>query len=69
MQDERLLRATRAMKLKDYDTAMKLLSQEAVDKPDSFIVFDLRAACCLHSGKHEQALDDAMQCTKLNPEW
>ncbi|KAI3430257.1 hypothetical protein D9Q98_004853 [Chlorella vulgaris] len=69
MQDERLLRATRAMKLKDYDTAMKLLSQEAADKPDGFIVFDLRAACCLHSGKHEQALDDAMQCTKLNPEW
>lgn len=67
--DERILRATRAMQLKDYDTAARLLSQEAAEKPDSFIVYDLRAAACLHSGRHEQALDDAMHCTKLNPEW
>jgi tetratricopeptide (TPR) repeat protein len=57
------------MKLKDFDTAHKLLSQEAGGKPGSFIVFDLRAACCLHSGKHDQALDDALLCTKLNPDW
>lgn len=69
MPDEGLLRATRAMKLQDFQTAHKLLSQEAGEKPDSFIVFDLRAACSLHSGRHDEALDDALLCTKLNPDW
>jgi tetratricopeptide (TPR) repeat protein len=66
---ERLLRATRAMQLRDYEAAARLLSQEAEEQPGSFLAYDLRAACSLQAGRHEQALDDAMHCTKLNPDW
>lgn len=66
---DRLLRATRAMRLGDVDAALSLLSQEAREQPGGHLAFDLRAACCLASGRHEAALDDAMQCTKLCPEW
>ena len=66
---ERLLRATRAMQLRDYAAAARLLSQEAEEQPGSFLAYDLRAACSLQAGRHEQALDDAMHCTKLNPDW
>lgn len=42
---------------------------EQLSEPQGFMLYDLRAACSLHTGKLEQALDDAMYCTKLNPEW
>ncbi len=66
---DRLLRATRAMRLGDYAAALALLDQEGREAPGGFLAYDLRAACCLAAGRHEQALDDAMRCTKLNPEW
>ena len=37
--------------------------------PSTSIYYDLRAACLLHSNNVTQALDDAMNCTKLNPDW
>ena len=39
------------------------------DAPEALLAYDLRAAACLGAGRHEQALDDALRCTTLNPEW
>lgn len=66
---ERLARATRAMRLGDWVTAARILGQEAEEQPGSWLALDLRAACWLQQGQHERALDDALQCTKLRPEW
>lgn len=57
------------MRLGDFRAALSLLSQEAEEAPGSFLAFDLRAACCLAAGRHEQALEDALRCTMLNPDW
>ena len=65
----RLLRATRAMQLRDWRAALSLLSAEAEEAPQGWLAFDLRALCCLQTGRHQQALEDAMRCTQLNPEW
>lgn len=65
----RLLRATRAMQLRDWRAAMSLLSAETEKAPQGWLAFDLRALCCLQMGRHQQALEDAMRCTQLNPEW
>ena len=66
---ERLLRATRALKLGDHGAAMRLLSAETQASPDSFLAYDLRAAACLAAGQFPQALEDALRCTALAPEW
>lgn len=46
-----------------------MLSAAIHADPQDFLLYDLRAACCLHTHQAEQALDDAMLCTKLNPDW
>lgn len=64
-----LLRATHALKLGDHAAALSLLGQQVAAAPEGFLAYDLRAGACLASGRYEQALDDAMRCTKLAPEW
>ncbi|KAL4421061.1 hypothetical protein ABPG77_001356 [Micractinium sp. CCAP 211/92] len=67
---ERLGRATRAMRLGDWLAAERVLGEEVKERPGGcWLALDLRAACCLQRGRHDLALDDAMQCTKLNPDW
>lgn len=66
---DRLLRATHALRLRDYAAALRLLTAEADAAPESFLAYDLRAAACLGAGRQEQALEDALRCTTLNPEW
>ena len=63
----RLLRAAHAMQVQGWDAALALLTQEAAERPGSYLAHDLRAACWLQCGRPEQALDDAMQATKLQP--
>ena len=57
------------MRLGDFEAAASLLSQALEEQPGSCLAYDLRAACSLQAGRFEQALDDAMHCTKLSPEW
>lgn len=66
---DRLLRATRAMQLGDWRAAQSLLTAEAEEAPQGWLAFDLRALCCLEMGRHPQALEDALRCTQLNPDW
>ena len=37
--------------------------------PEHYLLYDLRALCLLHASQAQGALDDAMQCTKLRPDW
>lgn len=37
--------------------------------PGQFMLHDLRAGCCLQTWQYQQALEDALQCTTLNPSW
>lgn len=58
------------MRLGDWLAAERVLGEEVKERPGAcWLALDLRAACCLQRGRHDLALDDAMQCTKLNPEW
>ncbi len=57
------------MQLGDWRAAQSLLSAEAEEAPQGWLAYDLRALCCLQMGRHQQALEDAMRCTQLNPDW
>ena len=53
----------------DYDAAIKLLNEALLHSPEHFALYELRATYCLHAGRHEEALSDALRCTDLNAEW
>lgn len=60
--------------MRDYAAAARLLSEAlgAVSNAEEHqraLLLDLRSGCALQTQEYAQALDDALLCTKLSPEW
>lgn len=66
-----LLKALRAFKIQDYSTAHTLLTEFLSTQAgsQSYVAYEMRAVCLLHCQRYQEALDDAMAATKLNPTW
>jgi len=58
-----------AIKMQDYSAALRTLRTHILAHPDSYLAYDLRSLCALHCHDFEQARDDALHCTSVNPAW
>lgn len=64
-----LARAHLAIQMKDFPTAIKLLTSHIDAHPQCYVAYDLRSYCSLQHRDIHQALNDALQCTRLRPTW
>lgn len=62
--------------VRDYAAAVRLLGDALAATPQGeagdgqrALLLDLRSGAALAAGQHDQALDDALLCTKLAEEW
>lgn len=62
-----MLRARLAIKVDDFKAANKILSAHICLHRDCFLAYELRSLCSLHCDNFQQALNDALQCTRLQP--
>ena len=67
--DEGLLKAVRAIRLKEYPAAGRVLQDYLNRQPDNYVALDLSAFCALHTGDYDVALTHAVRCTSLKPKW
>jgi len=52
-----------------YEQAIKLYTEILETEPENHFVLSNRSATYIKLGKFEEALIDAVQCTKLKPDW
>lgn len=53
----------------NYEQAIKIYSEILDEDPENHMVLSNRSATYIKIGKYEEALYDAVQCTKLKPDW
>jgi hypothetical protein len=67
--DEGLLKAVRAIRLKEYPAAARVLADYLAANPASYVALDLAAFCALHTADYDVALTSSVRCTTLKPKW
>ncbi|CAO2045835.1 unnamed protein product [Urochloa humidicola] len=60
---------TKAVERKDYLFASEIYSKAMNLDPNDATLFSNRSLCWLHMGDGEKALQDALQCREMQPDW